>query len=70
MMYVRTDKHGKRSAVLHDSPQYRAALLFGDKLENRLLTILRENATMRGQIVVIDADKLDEFINIVTEGKR
>lgn len=70
LTYIRTDKRGKLSAVLHGSPEYHAALLFGDKLENRLLTILREHSIMKGQMIAIDSDKLDEFINIMTDGQR
>lgn len=31
--YIRTDRRGRVSSVIHGSPQHRAAELFGDKLE-------------------------------------
>lgn len=70
LTYIRTDKRGKQSAVIHGSPEHEAALLFGDKLENRLLAILRDHSIMRGQVIVVEPKYLDEFINIVSEGRR
>lgn len=31
--YIRTDRRGRVSSVIHGSPEHRAAELFGDKLE-------------------------------------